>query len=127
VTAQLPGSAARASATDPITLGEAAAPPVAVAPVVQEPVAPRPVVTPQPVATQKPVAAQQPVVVAPRTQAPRPLVAAAPAANPAPASSGGSFKNCSDARAAGAAPLYRGDAGYRSALDRDGDGVACEN
>ncbi|WP_181782223.1 excalibur calcium-binding domain-containing protein, partial [Pseudonocardia pini] len=27
---------------------------------------------------------------------------------------------------AGAAPLHRGDAGYRSALDRDGDGVACE-
>ena len=30
------------------------------------------------------------------------------------------------ARAAGAAPLYRGQAGYSSRLDRDGDGVACE-
>ncbi|MEU8794622.1 excalibur calcium-binding domain-containing protein [Streptomyces sp. NPDC048643] len=30
------------------------------------------------------------------------------------------------ARAAGAAPLHRGDPGYRSELDRDGDGVACE-
>ncbi len=36
------------------------------------------------------------------------------------------YANCSEARAAGAAPLYRGDPGYRSALDRDNDGVACE-
>jgi hypothetical protein len=36
------------------------------------------------------------------------------------------YANCAAARAAGAAPLYRGEPGYRSALDRDGDGVACE-
>ena len=36
------------------------------------------------------------------------------------------FKNCSAARAAGAAPVYRGDPGYASHLDRDGDGVGCE-
>jgi len=36
------------------------------------------------------------------------------------------YANCSAARAAGAAPLYRGQPGYRSALDRDNDGVACE-
>lgn len=36
------------------------------------------------------------------------------------------YRYCSDARAAGAAPLHTGDAGYRSELDRDGDGVACE-
>ena len=36
------------------------------------------------------------------------------------------YANCAEARAAGAAPLHRGDAGYRSGLDRDGDGVACE-
>lgn len=36
------------------------------------------------------------------------------------------FKNCSEARAAGAAPIYRGEPGYRTALDRDGDGIACE-
>ena len=34
--------------------------------------------------------------------------------------------NCDAARAAGAAPLHRGDPGYRSALDGDDDGVACE-
>ncbi len=36
------------------------------------------------------------------------------------------YANCSEARAAGVAPLYRGDPGYRSGLDRDNDGVACE-
>ena len=36
------------------------------------------------------------------------------------------YKNCTAAKAAGAAPLYRGEPGYRAALDRDGDGVACE-
>lgn len=36
------------------------------------------------------------------------------------------FASCAQARAAGAAPLHRGDPGYRSGLDRDGDGIACE-
>lgn len=43
-----------------------------------------------------------------------------------PPSSQSSFANCSEARAAGAAPLYVGDPGYSTSLDRDGDGVACE-
>lgn len=38
----------------------------------------------------------------------------------------GAFRNCREARAAGATPLYRGQPGYGSHLDRDGDGVACE-
>ena len=38
----------------------------------------------------------------------------------------GGYRNCREARAAGAAPLYRGQAGYNPRLDRDGDGVACE-
>ncbi|MFF0208740.1 excalibur calcium-binding domain-containing protein [Streptomyces althioticus] len=36
------------------------------------------------------------------------------------------YDNCDEARAAGAAPLYAGDPGYGTHLDRDGDGVACE-
>src|SRR5688500_5132039 len=36
------------------------------------------------------------------------------------------FPNCDAARAAGAAPIYAGQAGYRAGLDRDGDGIACE-
>jgi len=36
------------------------------------------------------------------------------------------YANCSAARAAGAAPVRRGDPGYVRHLDRDGDGVGCE-
>lgn len=36
------------------------------------------------------------------------------------------YPNCDAVREAGHAPLRRGDPGYRSGLDRDGDGVACE-
>jgi len=39
---------------------------------------------------------------------------------------GGAFANCAEARAAGAAPVRRGDPGYGPHLDRDGDGVGCE-
>ncbi len=47
-----------------------------------------------------------------------------PVAPPAPA--GAYYANCTAARAAGVAPLHTGDPGYRSGLDRDGDGSACE-
>jgi Excalibur calcium-binding domain len=36
------------------------------------------------------------------------------------------YPNCKAACAAGVAPIYRGQPGYRSGLDRDGDGIACE-
>lgn len=36
------------------------------------------------------------------------------------------YANCDEARRAGAAPLYAGQPGYRRALDRDGDGIACD-
>ncbi|WP_242238019.1 excalibur calcium-binding domain-containing protein [Bacillus cereus group sp. BfR-BA-01316] len=36
------------------------------------------------------------------------------------------FKNCTEVKNAGKAPLYRDQPGYSSKLDRDGDGVACE-
>ena len=36
------------------------------------------------------------------------------------------YPNCAAARAAGAAPVRRGQPGYGSHLDRDGDGVGCE-
>jgi hypothetical protein len=36
------------------------------------------------------------------------------------------YRNCAAARAAGAAPLHIGEPGYRSGLDGDSDGVACE-
>ncbi|WP_053731695.1 excalibur calcium-binding domain-containing protein [Nocardia sp. NRRL S-836] len=69
--------------------------------------------------------APQPVVpqpVVPQPVAPQPV---APPPAPAPPASA-YYANCAAARAAGVAPLYRGQPGYRSALDRDNDGVACE-
>jgi endonuclease YncB( thermonuclease family) len=37
------------------------------------------------------------------------------------------YRDCDAARAAGAAPIRVGEAGYRSDLDRDGDGTACDS
>jgi len=37
------------------------------------------------------------------------------------------YDNCSDARAAGAAPIHRGEPGYGTHLDRDGDGIGCDS
>lgn len=55
----------------------------------------------------------------------------APAADPsAPASPAAAgevvYQNCAAVRAAGKAPLKKGEPGYSPKLDRDGDGVACE-
>ena len=50
---------------------------------------------------------------------------AAPAPTPAPSASA-YYANCTEARSAGAAPIYQGQPGYRPALDRDKDGIACE-
>ena len=39
----------------------------------------------------------------------------------------GMFANCAEARAAGAAPVHRGEPGFGAHLDRDGDGIGCES
>lgn len=36
------------------------------------------------------------------------------------------YKNCTEVRNAGKAPLLRGQPGYAPHLDRDNDGIACE-
>lgn len=36
------------------------------------------------------------------------------------------FANCAEARAAGRAPVRRGEPGYGPHLDRDNDGIGCE-
>ncbi|HJV99762.1 MAG TPA: DUF1524 domain-containing protein [Arthrobacter sp.] len=76
---------------------------------------PAPVVAPAPA----------PVAVAPAPAAPAPAVPAPAPAVPAPAAV--YYANCAAAKAAGAAPIFAGQAGYRSALDRDSDGIACES
>lgn len=76
------------------------------------------------------VTCTQPVP-APQAQPQQPAPVQQPAPQPAPAPvaeapSSVYFKNCSAARAAGAAPVYVGRPGYGTHLDRDGDGVGCE-
>lgn len=44
----------------------------------------------------------------------------------APAASATYYRNCNEVRAAGMAPLRRGQPGYRPEMDGDNDGVACE-
>ncbi|ANO12794.1 excalibur calcium-binding domain-containing protein [Mycobacteroides abscessus] len=60
------------------------------------------------------------------TPEPIPAPEPVPAPAPKPAPKTAYYPNCAAAKAAGAAPLHRGDPGYSSKLDRDGDGVACE-
>jgi hypothetical protein len=50
----------------------------------------------------------------------------APPRGSTPAASDTYYRNCSEVRAAGKAPLKRGQPGYAAHLDRDGDGIACE-
>ncbi|MFB7859408.1 excalibur calcium-binding domain-containing protein [Rhodococcus qingshengii] len=54
---------------------------------------------------------------------PAPKATAPPAAPKAPTVK---YSSCADVKKAGAAPLYKGDPGYSTSLDRDEDGVACE-
>ncbi len=98
-----PASSARPSTTPSAAITSAepvplVQPPVTPAPAIQPPVQPVPV-QPVPPPVQQPVP-QQPASVY--------------------------YPNCDTARAAGVAPLHRGDAGYRPELDRDNDGIACE-
>ena len=97
-------------------------------------------------APEKAVAQEVPTVAAPTTAAPAPEVSpvspepspspttaapttAKPAAKPSPRKTTAPavyYKNCDAVRAAGKAPLLRGQPGYRTGLDRDLDGEACE-
>ncbi len=72
----------------------------------------------------------EPVERLPAFPPPAPIQPIAPLPVAPPAGGGGGapvyFENCDAARAAGAAPVRRGDPGYRAGLDRDDDGVGCE-
>ncbi|MDR6415652.1 DUF1524 domain-containing protein [Pseudarthrobacter sulfonivorans] len=77
-----------------------------------------------------PAPAAAPAAPAPAAVAPAPAPVAPAPAVPAPAPAAPAavyYANCSAAKAAGAAPILAGQAGYRAALDRDADGVACES
>lgn len=62
----------------------------------------------------------------PTQEVPAPQPTQEPAPQPAQQDANVYYKNCAAVRAAGKAPLYQGQPGYSSKLDRDGDGIACE-
>lgn len=49
-----------------------------------------------------------------------------PRSSQAAAEASVTYAGCNQVRAAGKAPLYAGQPGYRSDMDGDGDGIACE-
>ena len=58
------------------------------------------------------------------------VILALPMTGAAKKSSGNStvkFRSCKEARAAGYTDMKRGEPGYSTNLDRDGDGIACES
>ncbi|MFW2241775.1 GmrSD restriction endonuclease domain-containing protein [Rhodococcus opacus] len=96
----------------------------AIARVLQDCGAATPAVAPAPSTATVPEAVPAP--------APAPVPAPAPAPAPVPfvdtaPPSDVYYKNCSAAKAAGAAPVHLGEPGYGTHLDRDGDGVGCES
>lgn len=85
-----------------------------------------------------PVAVLPTTIVQPTTTVTTPVIApattrattveTAPATTRAtvPATVAVSYANCTEVRNAGKAPLRRGQPGYSTSLDRDGDGIACD-
>ena len=125
VTPSASSSSTSASASPSVSATPSSSPTPSVSATPSE--SPSPTVSPSPVPTaEAPV--QAPAAEVPSTQAPAAPVSEAPAqpVQQAPARSSVYYETCADARAAGAAPLHRGEPGYRPGLDKDGDGVACE-
>ena len=79
-----------------------------------------PAATAKPSTTSRPKATVKPNATPKATARPK----ATPRPTPRPAAV--HYQNCAAVRAAGKAPLHRGDPGYRAGLDRDNDGLACE-
>lgn len=115
-------------------------PPMAQSPQVPARVAPEPAVQPPPTTGRGAPGEQAPPPAGksgspPSTTTPRRDATTKPAAGvggdaatPAPPSTSPTvyYQNCNKARRAGAAPLHPGDPGYRTKLDKDGNGIACD-
>lgn len=116
--------------TEPLTTTTASSTPSATPSPTAAPTVESLVVVPRRGTVRQPVVEPVPRAAPRTTVAPRPTSApprrdvVAPTSKPTTA--GAYYANCTAAKAAGVAPLYRGQPGYRAALDRDNDGVACE-
>jgi hypothetical protein len=85
---------------------------------------PAPATTTPPEPTDIPPTIDTPTTDVTPAPAPEPAAEEEPAPAPAPDAY---YANCAEARAAGAAPMTAGEPGYRPGLDRDNDGIACDN
>ncbi|MFI6431858.1 excalibur calcium-binding domain-containing protein [Rhodococcus oryzae] len=130
-----PASSPTISRTVPTTTARPSTParssvvpaPAKPAPLVEMP-KPTTYVAPAPVTTRPPGAAPAPAYVpdtSERRPTPPPVITKPQPLVEAPSPSG-KFDSCDDAIAAGAAPMYKGDPGYSTKLDRDKDGIACD-
>ncbi|MGW6687130.1 excalibur calcium-binding domain-containing protein [Streptomyces sp. NPDC054961] len=81
----------------------------------------RPGATPSPAKT--PASSKAPVP-APSSAPVNPKPKSSP--TPAPGPKDVTYKNCTEAKAAGVTPIHRGQPGYAPHLDRDNDGIACD-
>lgn len=128
VTAQAPGAGVKAKVSKAVSLTVRATP--APASLVSHKPTPSASPSPTPSPSTTPTPSPEPTTAEPTPEptvdAPVEEPAPEPPAQPEPAPQQAYYSSCREAKAAGAAPLYRGDPGYRSGLDRDGDGVACE-
>ncbi len=86
-----------------------------------------PAAGPAPTSAQPPRSSPPTTRTTPMPPAPKPTPRAPRPTSQAPQPAGAFYKNCAAVRAAGAAPIYAGQPGYSRKLDRDGDGIGCEN
>ncbi len=86
-----------------------------------------PAAGPAPTSAQPPRSSSPTTRTTPVPPAPKPTSRAPRPTSQTPQPAGTSYKNCAAVRAAGAAPIYAGQPGYSRKLDRDGDGIGCEN
>lgn len=95
---------------------------------------PTPTATPSPSPSATKKATPKPSATPKATSTPKPTPSATPTSKPTQGGSGSSsgssggvyYKNCTAVWQALGHGLHKGDPGYRDALDRDGDGYACE-
>ena len=122
VTAQDPAKGKTAtSKTIKLTAKAKVAPTPSPSPTTKSP-SPTPTTEPEPT-SEAPAPAPEPAQPERHEEAPAPAVVHQEQRAPEPQTY---YANCAAARAAGAAPIYQGQPGYRSGLDRDGDGIACD-
>ena len=124
VTAQAPGAGVKAKVSKAISLTVRATP--APASLVSHKPTPSASPTPSPSPSTTPTPSPEPTTAEPTPEPTTAEPTPEPTAQPEPAPQQAYYSSCREAKAAGAAPLYRGDPGYRPGLDRDSDGVACE-